>query len=177
MSSAAGQSTSKGAANPQPGAWGGAKRLPVNEVRDYWFQQDPTDATKLRLVGWPGYPVVPDDPKYWPDALRVVTDCIVNVYLYNMPNKQFDIAKGGIVFNPGTDWQNYYTNFSFMTGTDGRTYAASFHAKYRRVAQTVMDSFDIMLKDFAPPQGTQTVSSSHKFDPGMCNPGDDPGQG
>lgn len=166
--------SAKGKSDKSPPLRGDSLRC-INDIRTYWFQVT-DDAGDAVIVSRPQYPVCPNDS---PTLLRVVTDCMIVLRLYNSAGWQFD-HHDCIVFNsPGAP--EYYQSLTHMYDDDNRCYGVSFHAKYRKdhIGPTVkMDSFTIKLIPFpaAFERGSTSPKSLISFDPDIQNPGDDPNQ-
>jgi len=161
-----------------PPPWPTGARYCINDVRIYWFKKV---NGKMIVVGRPTYPVWPADTidsKYI-DAMRIVTDCKVHIYLYDMPDWQFSEKCGAVRFHGGQAVLQQYHDLGYLRDAKGRAYGVSFHAKYRTPkadrTQAVwqMDKVDFVLTDFPLREGERHECVT--FDPGVCNPGDDPG--
>lgn len=163
-----------------PGSWNQSTPLCVNEVRTYWFAKNPQSSNPpIIVVSRPQYPIWPPDETdaSMQDSLRVVADCMIQIFLYGMDTMQFDYKNGGIFFHGGTNALNYYFDVGYIFDSKQRAYGATFHAKYRGPSDWVRDVFDVKLTAFPYPATDREHferSVSVTFDPGVCNPGDDP---
>lgn len=197
-----------------PAPWPGKYPPLINEVRTYWYGLNPKwtgggTEKKFIVIGRPPHPVWPADSTgegttygvkvNLTDAMRVVTDCIIEIYLsdiegpYCMSDLQFNQGKGAISFEAGALSQ--YHNLSYIVDWRGRTHGVSFHALYRGKQWTsdsnrnlvspkspwIMDNVQFWLTCFPPcKSGSQPCpkcGSLPPFDPVVCNPGDDPNGG
>lgn len=156
------------------------------------------------VISRPAYPIWPADQSdtEFKDAIRVVSSCIIEIYLsdvsspYGMGDLQFDQNLGGITFQSQESISQYY-NLNHLIDLNGRAHGVSFAALYRGGAWILngdhklvrssvpwtMDKFDFHLTCYpaCEPTGGKPCpkcATAIPFDPGVCNPGDDPnGQG